>query len=433
MAQNNTRWTAPTFSFDSADLPNAWTEFYLSATDYLEVLRIKPEEEDQEKGGWEQITAMFTAENRQILQTLIHNNKITETDQWTPILAHKAIETAIKNKEHHRNSTTTATKSATTTTKNRTKCPWKQFHKRIIEYMDSLHAEQCEPQMKIDIFVNAIRNTFFQQNEKSTKQTQTTEQPMMTLDASTTMDLEQTSTKQTQTIQQPKMEQNPSNNTKKTASSETDDTDSAYNTEAESSYAAHLPRPSKSQQITNTKYIQGTRPSHIPIPTKSDSKTSHPNTSTHQPKPSISTWPHTQTTVKQPILPAPKTSTASTYHQCTRKTPLLPTPPSPVRNFNYSSHYKQYITRPSAFNNRNPAFTRPSPFYNRLHQQPIITRPSLIYNNFHHQPLLLLPTLTGPYPQIQGHFPQQVYYLPVILQHPIQQYIIWGQKKHRFL
>ena len=45
--------------------------------------------------------------------------------------------------------------------------------------MDSLHAEQCEPQMKIDIFVNAIRNTFFQQNEKSTKQTQTTEQPIL--------------------------------------------------------------------------------------------------------------------------------------------------------------------------------------------------------------------------------------------------------------
>ena len=162
---------------------------------------------------------MFTGENRQILQNLIDNNKITETDQRTPILALKAIETAIKNKEHHRNPTTTATNSATTTTRSSTKCPWKQFHKHIIKYMDSLHAEQCEPQMKIDMFVNTIRNTFFQQNETSTKQTQTTEQPMMTLDASTTMDLEQTSTKQTQTIEQPKMEQNPSNNTKKTASS----------------------------------------------------------------------------------------------------------------------------------------------------------------------------------------------------------------------
>ena len=152
---------------------------------------------------------------------------------------------------------------------------------------------------------------------------------MMTLDASTTMDLEQTSTKQTQTIEQPKMAQNPSNNTKKTASSETDDTDSAYNTDTE-----HLPRPP---------------------------------CNTNQPKPGTSTQSNTQTTVKQPT----RTSAASTYPQHTRKTPLLPTPPSPVRNFNYSSHYKQHITRPSTFNNRNPAFTRPSPFYSRLHQQPI--------------------------------------------------------------
>ena len=412
MAQIKSNWTAPTFSFDEADQPHAWEIFYLTSQDYLEVLRIKPQEEDQQKRGWEQITQMFTGENRQILQNLIDNNTITETDQRTPILALKAIETAIKNKEHHRNPTTTTTRTnpATTTKSNntkksRTKCPWKQFHKRIIEYMDSLHAEQCEPQMKIDTFVNAIRNTFFQQNEKSTKQTQTTEQPMMTVDARTTMDLEQTSTKQTQTIEQPKMEQKPSNNTKKTANSETDDTVSAYNTDTE-----HLPRPPCNK---------------------------------NQPKPGTSTWSNTQTTVKQPT----RTPAASTYLQHTRKTPLLPTPPSPVRNFNYSSHYKQYITRPSAFNNRNPAFTRPSPFYNRLHQQPIITRPSPIYNNFHHQPLLLHPTFSGPandsyylqshlpgphtafppylhqnlitapYQQTSGHFPQWVYYVPIILPH----------------
>ena len=327
MAQISSNWTVPTFSFDEADQPHAWEIFYLTSQDYLEVLRIKPAEEDKEKRGWEQITQMFTGESKQILQNLIDNSKITETDQRTPTLALKAIETAIKNKEHHRNPTTTATNSATTTTtKSSTKCPWKQFHKRIIKYMDSLHAEQCEPQMKIDMLVNAIRNTFFQQNETSTKQTQTTEQPMMTLDANTTMDLEQTSTKQTQTIEQPKMEQNPSNNTKKTASSETDDTDSAYNTDTE-----HLPRPPRNK---------------------------------NQPKPGTSTQSNTQTTVKQPT----RTSAASTYPQHTRKTPLLPTPPSPVRNFNYRNQYKQHITRPSAFNNRNPAFTRPSPFYSRLHQ-----------------------------------------------------------------
>ena len=145
------------------------------------------------------------------------------------------------------------------------------------------------------------------------------------------------------------------------------DTDSAYSTEAEINYTEHLPRPpcisqptkqhlkthpvpsprsSKSQQIT--KRNQGTRPSYIPIPTKSISKPSHPNTSTHLPKPSASTRPNTQTTAKQPTVPAPKTSTASTYQQHKRKTPLLPTPPAPARQFYNRNHYKQYIPGPSA-------------------------------------------------------------------------------------
>ena len=95
MAQISSNWTAPTFSFEAADQPYAWIDFYYRAQDYLEVLRIKPAEEDKEKRGWEQITQMFTGESKQILQNLIDNNKITETDQRTPILALKAIETAI--------------------------------------------------------------------------------------------------------------------------------------------------------------------------------------------------------------------------------------------------------------------------------------------------------------------------------------------------
>ena len=216
MAQISSNWTAPTFSFEAADQPNAWIDFYYRAQDYLEVLRIKPAEEDKEKRGWEQITQMFTGENRQILQNLIDNNKITETDQRTPILALKAIETAIKNKEHHRTSTTMATKSATTTTKNSTKCPWKQFYKRIIKYMDSLHEEPLEPQMKIATFVSAIRNTF--PIETSTKQTQTSEQPRKMAQTQTTEQL--------------------------SSSTPNSDTDSVYNTESDSNDAAHLPRPS---------------------------------------------------------------------------------------------------------------------------------------------------------------------------------------------
>ena len=133
MAQKNTRWTAPSFSFDIADQPTAWRDFYLRAIDYLETLYINPEEEDQQRRGWEQITMMFTGENRQTLQTLIDNNTITAADQRTPILALKAIQTAIKDKEHiwhcrGKNSATMATNSATMATRSSTKCPWRQFY-----------------------------------------------------------------------------------------------------------------------------------------------------------------------------------------------------------------------------------------------------------------------------------------------------------------
>ena len=81
MAQNNTRRTAPSFSFNTADQPTAWREFYTRAIDYLETIDIGPEEEDQHKRGWKQIKIMFTGEDRQALQTLIDNNTITAADQ----------------------------------------------------------------------------------------------------------------------------------------------------------------------------------------------------------------------------------------------------------------------------------------------------------------------------------------------------------------
>ena len=375
MAQISSNWTAPTFSFDEADQPHAWEIFYLTSQDYLEVLRIKPAEEDKEKRGWEQITQMFTGENRQILQNLIDNNKITETDQRTPILALKAIETAIKNKEHHRTSTTTTKANSATTTSN-TKCPWKQFYKCIIRYMDSLHAESCEPQVKINTFINAIKNSFpnpamdLEQNKKCTKQTQTSEQPRKMAQTQTTEQL--------------------------SSSTPNNDTDSAYNTEPENNNAAHF-----------------TRPSYTPKPTESNSTTSHLSTLTHQPKPS--------------------TPTASTYHQCTRKT-LLPTPPSPARNFNYRNHYKQHIPGPSPRYSTYPTFTRPSPLYNthpafsgpanyRYYPQQHIPGPhtAFLTRPYQQTPLLPIPALTGPYQQISGHF-QQVYYVPVILPQPLQHY-----------
>ena len=306
MAQSNSNaiWTAPSFSFDTADQCTAWRHFYTRAIDYLETLDINPEEEDQQKRGWEQITTMFTGKNRQTLQTLIDNNTITAADQQTLILALKAIQTAIKNKEYiwhcrGENSATMATNSATMATRSSTKCPWRKFYKHVTKYMNILHTEACEPQEKIAKLVYAVTYHFaspivdLEQNKKSTKQMQTTEQPR-------------------------KMALDPSSSTKDRTSNS--DTDSAYNTESESNYTEHLPRPPRSpeptrqdlrpstcsqsitileEEISSTstrthpapppRWTKGTKPLHIPIPTKSNSKTSHLSTSTHQPKPSTST------------------------------------------------------------------------------------------------------------------------------------------------
>ena len=46
MAQNNTRWTAPSFSFETADQHTAWRHFYIRAIDYLETIDIDPGKED---------------------------------------------------------------------------------------------------------------------------------------------------------------------------------------------------------------------------------------------------------------------------------------------------------------------------------------------------------------------------------------------------
>ena len=466
MAQNNPRWTAPSFSFNTADQPTAWRDFYTRAIDYVEAIGIDPEEEYQQKRGWKQITMMFTGENRQTLQTLIDNNTITAGDQRTLILALKYIQRAIKDKEHYwhyrgENSATMATNSATMATRSSTKCPWRKFYKHITKYMNILHTEACKPQEKIAKLVYAVTYHFaspivdLEQNKKSTKQMQTTEQPR-------------------------RMTQDPSSSTKRTANTETIDTDSAYSTDTESSYTPQMentkfsslqdhtknitrpstssqsitileeeisststrthpappPRPSKGQQITNTKCIQGTKPLHVPIPTKSNSKTSHRSTSTHQPKPSTSTQSNTETTIKQPTVPATRTSSASTYPQRTRKTPLLPTPPVQARQFYNRNHYNQHISGPSPPRySTYSAFSRPATLNNyRYYLQPHIPEPNTAFPLYLHQefftrpyqqtPLLPLPAFTGPYQQMSGHFPQQVYYFPVILPHPLQHYTL---------
>ena len=169
--------------------------------------------------------------------------------------------------------------------------------------------------------------------------------------------------------------------------------------------------------------------------------------------------PTEETTKKQPTLDHPEPTPV-------RKSPLLPTPPASERISNNTNNYKQPITRPSTFNSRKLTFARLSEFNNdRFHQQHI-PRPSpsppryntyptfsgpttnnysyylqphipgphtanLLYLHqefftrpYQQTPLLPLPAFTGPYQQISGHFTPQVCYLPVLLQHPLQQYTV---------
>ena len=330
--------------------------------------------------------------------------------------------------------------SATMATISNSHCPWKKFYKHVIKYMNSLHIEACKHQIKIAKSVFAVRHNFasptmdFEKDKKSTKQLQGSKK----------------STKQSK-----KMVQDTNNSTKGRTSNS--DTDSAYNTESESNHTAHLPRPpcspkptrqhlrlcpNKSQQLINTKCMQGTRPSCIPIPkhTKNNGKTSHLSTSTHLPKPSTSTpktsylststhlqkpststQPNIQTTMKQPTVPAPKTSTASTYPQRTGKTPLLPTPPASARNFNYRNHYKQHIPGPSPSRySTYSTLSGPATLNNyRYYLQPHIPGPHTaslpyLYQGFFTRPYQQIPghltpqvpyIFTGPYPQIPGHLP----------------------------
>ena len=58
-------WKAPTFSFNTQDQVTEWRQFYIRVIDYVEVLDIEPDQEDETKRGWRQIKMMFQGEDRQ--------------------------------------------------------------------------------------------------------------------------------------------------------------------------------------------------------------------------------------------------------------------------------------------------------------------------------------------------------------------------------
>ena len=125
----------------------------------------------------------------------------------------------------------------------------------------------------------------------------------------------------------------------------------------------------------------------------------------------------TQTAMKQPTLPAQRTSTASTHPQWTRKIPLLPTSPAPARQFNNRNCYKQFIPRTSPRYNINSTFPGP-------HQQSFTPRP-YPQTQGHQSPALLplpshqIPAFSGPYQHAPVHATHQVLtYLPAFLPYP---------------
>ena len=68
--------------------------------DFLEALDIDPDNEDQNKQGWQQIKMMFEGVDQQALQTLIDNKTFTSEAQRTPALALKAIQPVLKEDVH---------------------------------------------------------------------------------------------------------------------------------------------------------------------------------------------------------------------------------------------------------------------------------------------------------------------------------------------
>ena len=176
--------------------------------------------------------------------------------------------------------------------------------------------------------------------------------------------------------------------------------------------------------------------------------------------------PHEEITRKQPTPTHPDPTPVIKSPQ---KSPLLPTLPVQIKHTD--------IPRPSAFYNRKPTFSGPSPVNNhRFHQQHHISRPyTTRYNTYptfsgpanhryYPQPLLPRPSsqhqnfftgphqqhqqtqghfftrpypqhqqaqehfFTRPYQQPQGHCTQQVFHVHISLPYPPQYCAAWRQK-----
>ena len=60
---SKTQWEAPQFSFNTPDQMQEWKIFYTRVLDFLEILDIDPEKQDETKCEWKQIKMRFQGED----------------------------------------------------------------------------------------------------------------------------------------------------------------------------------------------------------------------------------------------------------------------------------------------------------------------------------------------------------------------------------
>ena len=145
MAQSNIpALELPKFTFYTDRQASSWKKFYKGAIHLLTALNIDPEKEDQNRTGWKQIKVRIKGEDRQILQTYIDNNTITQEDQRTLKQALKAIRATIQMEEHknsilsrplEHNTAKNNYSKTTITDRSTSQCPWKKFFTDALYYM----------------------------------------------------------------------------------------------------------------------------------------------------------------------------------------------------------------------------------------------------------------------------------------------------------
>ena len=232
-----------------------------------------------------------------------------------------------------------------------TQCPWKNFFANTLNYMDSLHADTCQPQMKIAKFIVAARHCFTgpamnpKGSKKSTEQLkEKMENPINSIKEGITDNRQShrtkaTSCKNTSPTPHPCKHDNTScsqinGNNKNTDNSPSLDSRTFHIDTIQLSFqdhSRHITRPSHDSHakpscililqddkshLDNTSGYESTDTEHAVI--------MHPTRTCLTPPPRPPKATNTQTAAKQPTPHAPRTSTASTHPQQTRKIPCYP-------------------------------------------------------------------------------------------------------------